>query len=68
MADAAYAILNEPAAVYSGQFLIDDEVLAAKGVTDFEPYSHTAGAKLFADIFVDPTARVPGGIELSAYR
>jgi citronellol/citronellal dehydrogenase len=68
MADAAYAILNEPAAAYSGQFLIDDEVLAAKGVTDFEPYSHTAGAKLFADIFVDPTARVPGGIELSAYR
>jgi citronellol/citronellal dehydrogenase len=68
MADAAYAILNEPAAAYSGHFLIDDEVLAAKGVTDFEPYSHTAGAKLFADIFVDPTARVPGGIELSAYR
>ncbi len=68
MADAAYAILNEPAAAYSGQFLIDDEVLAAKGVTDFEPYSHTAGSKLFADIFVDPTARVPGGIELSAYR
>jgi citronellol/citronellal dehydrogenase len=68
MADAAYAILNEPAAAYSGQFLIDDEVLAAKGVTDFEPYSHAAGAKLFADIFVDPTARAPGGIELSAYR
>jgi hypothetical protein len=28
----------------------------------------TAGAKLFADIFVDPAARAPGGIESSAYR
>jgi len=51
-----------------GRVLIDDEVLTAAGVTDFEPYSHTAGAKLFADIFVDPTARTPGGVEVTAYR
>jgi citronellol/citronellal dehydrogenase len=68
MADAAYAIFNEPARKYTGQFLIDDEVLAAKGVTNFEPYSHTAGAKLFADIFVDPAALAPGGVKVSAHR
>jgi citronellol/citronellal dehydrogenase len=68
MADAAYAILNEPARDYSGQFLIDDEVLAAKGVTDFEPYSYVTGGKLYADIFIDPTARGPDGVEVNAYR
>jgi citronellol/citronellal dehydrogenase len=68
MADAAYAILNEPARTYTGQFLIDDEVLAAAGVTDFESYSQTPGAKLFADIFVDPAARTPNGAEITAYR
>jgi citronellol/citronellal dehydrogenase len=68
MADAAYAIFNEPARQYTGRFLIDDEVLAAKGVTDFEVYSHTKGAKLCADIFIDPTVRGPGGVEVSAFR
>jgi hypothetical protein len=43
MADAAYAILNEPARKYTGQFPLDDEVLSAVGVTDFEPYSQTQG-------------------------
>lgn len=38
MADAAYAIFNKPSRDLTGQFLIDDEVLKADGVTDFKQY------------------------------
>lgn len=38
MADAAYAIFNKPSRDLTGQFLIDDEVLKAEGVTDFKQY------------------------------
>ncbi|MQA60046.1 MAG: SDR family NAD(P)-dependent oxidoreductase [Actinophytocola sp.] len=38
MADAAIAIISKPSTEVTGQFLIDDEVLAADGVTDFSPY------------------------------
>ncbi len=38
MADAAYAIFNKPSRDLTGQFLIDDEVLRADGVTDFKQY------------------------------
>lgn len=38
MADAAYSILTKPAKEFTGQFFIDDEVLAADGVTDFAKY------------------------------
>ena len=37
-ADSAYEILIKPSREYTGQSLIDDEVLAAAGVTDLEPY------------------------------
>lgn len=38
MADAAYAILNRPSRETTGNFYIDDEVLAEEGVTDFARY------------------------------
>ncbi|PRX45990.1 citronellol/citronellal dehydrogenase [Prauserella shujinwangii] len=38
MADAAHAILTKPSRELTGRFLIDDEVLAAEGVTDFSRY------------------------------
>lgn len=38
MADAAYAIITKPSREVTGQFFIDDEVLAAEGVTDFAQY------------------------------
>lgn len=42
MADAAYAIFNRPAATCTGNFFIDDSVLAEEGVTDFSAYKVTA--------------------------
>jgi len=53
MADAAYAILTSDAAATSGNFFIDDEVLRAAGVTDFEQYSVVPGSRsLMPDLFL----------------
>lgn len=53
MADAAHAILTRPAASYTGNFLIDEQVLRAEGVTDFDVYACAPGEKLQIDLFVD---------------
>ncbi len=53
VADAAWAILTRPATECSGNFFIDDEVLAAEGVTDFDTYAVAPGTPLFADFFLD---------------
>ncbi len=55
MADAAHAILTrdsrDPA--NTGNFFIDDEVLASEGVTDLSHYAVDPKAQLFPDFFVD---------------
>jgi citronellol/citronellal dehydrogenase len=53
MADAAHVILTSDSRAHTGRFYIDEEVLRAAGVTDFEPYAVTAGTPLFQDLFVD---------------
>jgi citronellol/citronellal dehydrogenase len=54
LADAAYFILTSDAKATSGNFFIDDELLAQHGVTDLEPYSVVPGTKNFIpDFFVD---------------
>ena len=54
MADAAHAILTQDARTFSGQFLLDDEVLASQGVRDFSPYRMDPTTPLNVDLFVDP--------------
>jgi citronellol/citronellal dehydrogenase len=54
LADAAYLILTSDAKTTSGNFFIDDEVLAKAGITDLDRYSVTPGTKDFIpDFFVD---------------
>jgi citronellol/citronellal dehydrogenase len=54
LADAAYVIFNRPAAECTGNFFVDDEVLASEGITDLEKYSVTPGTKDFLlDFFLD---------------
>jgi citronellol/citronellal dehydrogenase len=54
LADAAYLILTSDAATTSGNFFIDDELLARHGITDLERYSVTPGTTDFIpDFFVD---------------
>ncbi len=52
MADAAYAILTKPSREFTGNFCIDDEILAQSGVTDFSKYQSVPGAELFPDFFI----------------
>jgi citronellol/citronellal dehydrogenase len=53
MADAAHVILTRPSRECTGNFFIDDEVLASAGVKDFDQYAVQPGAALFPDFFVD---------------
>ncbi len=53
MADAAYAVLTAPREHVTGQALIDEDVLRAAGVTDFDQYAPAPGAPLMTDLFVD---------------
>jgi citronellol/citronellal dehydrogenase len=52
MADAAHAILTGDSRAASGNFFIDDEVLAAAGVTDLDRYAVQPGAPLLPDLFL----------------
>jgi citronellol/citronellal dehydrogenase len=52
MADAAHVILTRPSRENSGNFYIDDEVLASAGVTDLAKYQMVPGAELIPDFFV----------------
>ena len=54
LADAAYIILNRESASCSGNFFVDDEVLASEGITDLEKYSVVPGSTDFLlDFFLD---------------
>ena len=53
MADAAQIILNKPSSE-SGNFYIDDEVLASAGITDLDKYAVVPGTKEFIpDFYLD---------------
>jgi citronellol/citronellal dehydrogenase len=54
LADAAWLILTSDARSTSGNFFIDDAVLAEHGETDFDRYAVTPGTRdLVPDFFVD---------------
>jgi citronellol/citronellal dehydrogenase len=52
VADAAHWILTQEARTSTGNFFIDDEVLARAGVTDLSGYAVTPGAPLQPDFFL----------------
>lgn len=52
-ADAAYLVLTSPSKGTSGNFFLDDEVLAAHGITDLDKYRVVPGdTELTADLFL----------------
>ncbi|NUO74474.1 MAG: NAD(P)-dependent oxidoreductase [Lysobacter sp.] len=53
VADAAHAVLVRPAQGYHGNFLIDDDVLFAAGVTDYTRYAVDPTQALLPDLFLD---------------
>ena len=53
MADAAYLLLNQDAKDYTGQFVIDEFILASAGETDFKKYNQPGyDGPLAADFFI----------------
>jgi citronellol/citronellal dehydrogenase len=54
LADSAHIIFNRPSTECTGNFFVDDELLASEGITDLEKYSVTPGTKDFLlDFFLD---------------
>jgi len=52
IADAVFYILRRPSAECTGNTFIDEEVMAAEGITDLSQYSVVPGAQLYPDLFV----------------
>lgn len=52
MADAAYYVLSKPSKEVTGNFFLDDEVLAAEGITDLSDYAVDPTLELMPDFFV----------------
>jgi len=53
LADAAHAVLTRDSRNCTGNFFLDDEVLAQAGVTDLERYAVEPGTPLCPDLFLD---------------
>lgn len=54
LADAAYVILNRSSVECTGNFFVDDELLASAGITDLDHYSVVPGTTDFLpDFFLD---------------
>lgn len=73
MADAAHVILTSDPARVSGNLFIDEEVLRAAGVTEFDKYAVVKGNKKFMpDFFLDEDGEwpIPEDVrrELAKYR
>ena len=62
LADAAHAILTTPSRTMTGQFFIDDTVLAERGTTDFDQYAVAPGHSLLPDFFLDEALPLAGSL------
>jgi citronellol/citronellal dehydrogenase len=52
VADAAHAILTRDSRTCTGNFFIDEEILAEEGITDFDRYAVDPGQELLPDFFL----------------
>lgn len=52
VADAAFFILQKTNLQYTGQTFIDEDVLAAEGITDLNRYAVEPGGQLYPDLFI----------------
>ncbi|MBS0457966.1 MAG: NAD(P)-dependent oxidoreductase [Proteobacteria bacterium] len=53
LADAAHAILTTPARELCGRFIIDEDILRERGMTDFSNYAVDPSQPLLTDLFLD---------------
>jgi citronellol/citronellal dehydrogenase len=54
VADAAWYILQQPSATWTGTFFTDEAVLASHGITDLSGYAYVPGnTSFYTDLFMD---------------
>jgi citronellol/citronellal dehydrogenase len=53
LADCAALIVQRPANVFSGNFCIDEEILASEGITELDKYAVNLTQPLYKDLFID---------------
>lgn len=53
VADAAHALLTQPARQCTGRFAIDEDVLREAGVRNFDNYAYKIGTSLLPDLFLN---------------
>jgi citronellol/citronellal dehydrogenase len=53
MADAAYAIVTKDSREITGNCFVDEDVLRAEGVVDFDRYSSASGTALATDLYLE---------------
>jgi citronellol/citronellal dehydrogenase len=53
LADAAHTILTTPARELTGRFVIDEDILRERGVSDFDAYAVDPRQSLLLDLFLD---------------
>ncbi|MAJ28036.1 short chain dehydrogenase [bacterium TMED181] len=53
MADAWHALVQQDPKQVTGQFLLDEEILARVGITDLQPYASDPEVKPMPDLFVE---------------
>jgi len=53
IADAAFYIFQKPSTQCTGNFFIDEKVLAEEGISDLSHYAVVPGATLYNDLFTD---------------
>jgi citronellol/citronellal dehydrogenase len=53
LADCVAIIVQKPSTSYTGNALLDEEVLIAEGITDFTKYAVNPQQPLYKDLFVD---------------
>jgi citronellol/citronellal dehydrogenase len=66
MGDAAHAIVTRRSREFTGHFCIDDKLLYAEGVRDFERYRVDPSVPLMADFFVPDDDIPPPGVSVQA--
>ena len=52
MGDAAHFVLTRPSRSCTGNYFVDDEVLASEGITNLDHYANVPGEMLIPDFFV----------------
>ena len=66
ISDAAHAIFTKPARACTGNFFIDDVLLYAEGVRDFDRYRVDPTRPLMPDFFVPENTPLPPGVSMAA--